>query len=574
MSTKINHKKIDDIIKRNVKLFDKAGVLTVRPGYKMTGGWITDKPAIVATVDKKLDGLDDEDKLPSEVEDYPVDVREATGLQRLRKSNLDSYDLVKAHGRAEYNEPEWQYERNVPNGELTNKPKSALKGSSASHLSKPQLRYTSPTNAKLTKFTGTTTIIACASPDDGFDLLKTFLSQTKTNLTIGMYDFTSGDILNQMIGAVGKPKNLNYTMVLDHPPRNPTANQTDDKTRQDILAADANAKINWALTRNDPVATEWIFPSAYHIKVAVRDGSAFWLSSGNFNVSNEPNLAANNPPQGSIKNADRDWHVVILNQQLAETYEAFIQNDFKVASAYQSIGSPALRTKIQKAMKEHVTFSNKSSHKPNAVDQGKKADFVMQKQFLNVQVSIQPLLTPDKGTHTTMYVDNVLNLINSAKHSVYMQTQYIHPTQADPDFLLLVEALSNAHKKGLDVRLITSQYENTAQWIEQMKVYDLDQVLKIQERVHNKGIVVDSSVVMVSSQNWSGDGTLRNRDAGVIIENAEIATYFQNIFIYDWVNQANEKIVDVSYPSKTKSPSKAKSKGTNTKIRKRIVKKK
>jgi phosphatidylserine/phosphatidylglycerophosphate/cardiolipin synthase-like enzyme len=110
--------------------------------------------------------------------------------------------------------------------------------------------------------------------------------------------------------------------------------------------------------------------------------------------------------------------------------------------------------------------------------------------------------------------------------------------------MLLVTALSDAHKKGLDVRLITSQFENTAQWIETLKPFDLDQVLRIQEWVHNKGIMVDSKVVMVSSQNWSADGVLRNRDAGLIIVQPDITAYFEAIFIEDWVNRATEKIVN------------------------------
>jgi phosphatidylserine/phosphatidylglycerophosphate/cardiolipin synthase-like enzyme len=54
--------------------------------------------------------------------------------------------------------------------------------------------------------------------------------------------------------------------------------------------------------------------------------------------------------------------------------------------------------------------------------------------------------------------------------------------------------------------------------------------------------------VLVSSQNWSADGTLRNRDAGVIIENADIAKYFEAIFLDDWNLRADVKIVDVSQP--------------------------
>jgi len=45
---------------------------------------------------------------------------------------------------------------------------------------------------------------------------------------------------------------------------------------------------------------------------------------------------------------------------------------------------------------------------------------------------------------------------------------------------------------------------------------------------------VDGETVLVSSANWSGDGVLRNRDAGLIIRNSEIAGYYQKVFVDDW----------------------------------------
>jgi phosphatidylserine/phosphatidylglycerophosphate/cardiolipin synthase-like enzyme len=169
--------------------------------------------------------------------------------------------------------------------------------------------------------------------------------------------------------------------------------------------------------------------------------------------------------------------------------------------------------------------------------------------FQDIELTIQPVLTPDKGEeHATIYVDKVLDLIQSAQSNLYIQTQYIHPSAAagDADFMLLVEAVSDAYKRGLDVRIICSQYENTAQWLEKIKPYELDQIIRIQERVHNKGIIVDSSAVLVSSQNWSADGVLRNRDAGLILYSADIAEYFERIFIDDWTNRANQKLANVS----------------------------
>jgi phosphatidylserine/phosphatidylglycerophosphate/cardiolipin synthase-like enzyme len=52
--------------------------------------------------------------------------------------------------------------------------------------------------------------------------------------------------------------------------------------------------------------------------------------------------------------------------------------------------------------------------------------------------------------------------------------------------------------------------------------------------VHNKGFVIDSSIVVVSSQNFTPAGVQNNRDAGVIIESPVIVQYFEPIFLSDW----------------------------------------
>jgi phosphatidylserine/phosphatidylglycerophosphate/cardiolipin synthase-like enzyme len=68
--------------------------------------------------------------------------------------------------------------------------------------------------------------------------------------------------------------------------------------------------------------------------------------------------------------------------------------------------------------------------------------------------------------------------------------------------------------------------------------------VRIQANVHNKGMIVDSSIVALGSQNWSADGVIRNRDATLIIYNEEAAKYWQQIFIHDWTNMAAQQAAD------------------------------
>ena len=69
---------IDQAIQANLKLFKKKGALTVRPGFKITNGWITKKPSIVVIVRKKRSIVSAKQRIPAKVGSFPTDVREAT----------------------------------------------------------------------------------------------------------------------------------------------------------------------------------------------------------------------------------------------------------------------------------------------------------------------------------------------------------------------------------------------------------------------------------------------------------------------------------------------------------------
>jgi phosphatidylserine/phosphatidylglycerophosphate/cardiolipin synthase-like enzyme len=127
-----------------------------------------------------------------------------------------------------------------------------------------------------------------------------------------------------------------------------------------------------------------------------------------------------------------------------------------------------------------------------------------------------------------------------------MQYQYIElPREANEwsqAFLDLVDAVINRQKAGVDLRIIMSEFEKVG-YLEQLHERGLDVTsgVRIQHNVHNKGILVDGKKVLVSSQNWSTDGTLYNRDAGVIIESEAVAGYFREIFLHDWENLTEQK---------------------------------
>ncbi len=518
-----------DIIGRHKTELLIDGVSSVRPGWSFENDWITSDRAIIVKVDPNTQATT-LPKLPRQIEGIPVEARPDSAIGVLARTSPTAFIAVTTGTRGEFHQPEFRGEIAGPSA-----PSSAISDLLAAKAKKQQIPYVGPANATLDDITEEMSIILHASPDAGWAQLQTFLGDIKHELIVGMYDFTSGHILEAVNSALDK-KNL--VLTLDHPARNKTADQSDDETFAALSQTlTSDLKFAWALTDTDTHAPVWIYPHAYHIKVAVKDKKSFWLSSGNWNNSNQPeiDLTDTTSAKAIAKKSDRDWHVICDNATLAKTFAAFLNNDYTVAFTEES------KPKQITGMAASISVPVPDAILPTAAARAPMSFFPP--KTISGKIRVQPLLTPDPGS----YQPKVLELIKSATKTFYMQTQYIHTSDAanDAAHMELIQAIVDRIEAGVDVRLITSQYQ-TKDWIEKLKdagVQTTDH-LRIQANVHNKGITVDSKIVMVSSQNWSAEGTLRNRDAGVIIYNEEAAAYFEQIFLHDWAYLASAKSVD------------------------------
>ncbi len=136
----------------------------------------------------------------------------------------------------------------------------------------------------------------CVSPEAGWSELEDFLDGTRNSLTVAMYQFTAPHIYNSVYAAVS-PEGRQFELVLHPRPEKPSsagvkAHELEEtsgvleplgKTLQDRF------EMAWA-TLVSKAHPDGLWASAYHIKVAVRDGNAAWVSSGNWQSSNQPNV--------------------------------------------------------------------------------------------------------------------------------------------------------------------------------------------------------------------------------------------------------------------------------------------
>ncbi len=507
------------------------GVIAVRPGYRFRNGWITDQPCVVVTVRKKIDAplLPRKVRLPRTIGGVPVDVEPATPTQQILANPISAQAATAASlsmsATPSVNVP--SVPANVPTQPQVLAP--ALVRAS---------KYIPPPGVKLDPVQGPMNVLCHVSPDAGWPTLSKFLQDTQQRLTVAMYDFTAPHILTGVKSAIEKAK-ATFRLILDpgvslsagNDPINPKANDfPEDKVENDLATVlGKKFSFEWAAVSHQGKTTGGIFPTAYHIKVAVRDGKSFWLSSGNWQSSNQPNLDPLGPDKslpGLQTTYNREWHVILDHQGLAGTYEKFINWDFSQAGPFQAAVARRTRPDLfvpQELLAEAVT----------------KPQFFPPKSIpITAAEGVQPLLTPDN------YADHVLAVIQSAKKTLYFQNQYINIAKQNPDkFTTLVNALRSKIDEGVDVRIILRDIGNTRQMLETLKQNKFDMSkIRVQKACHNKGMIVDGSIAIVGSHNWSNDGTVYNRDASLIFFSSAIAKYYAPIFLYDWENLAHQNV--------------------------------
>jgi phosphatidylserine/phosphatidylglycerophosphate/cardiolipin synthase-like enzyme len=52
--------------------------------------------------------------------------------------------------------------------------------------------------------------------------------------------------------------------------------------------------------------------------------------------------------------------------------------------------------------------------------------------------------------------------------------------------------------------------------------------------LHNKGIIIDDEIVIITSTNFTDTSIMENRECGLVIKNKTVANYFLRIFDTDW----------------------------------------
>lgn len=477
-------------------------VMGVRLGYVFEGGRITGKRALVVTVREKksIAGLKEAGaaELPAAFGGLPVQVSDPTIAELILK------------------------EKGYPAAESLALDIRSLAA---------EITYRPPAHPGLKRVKAPMKVVAHVSPDAGWTQLEAFLRGASKTLTVGMYDFGARHIVEAIEAAGGKRGFKSMTLVLQPGQSVGEGTKADDLTDTQSVEALREAlggKLENAWVKIGQV-NGWV-ASSYHIKVAVRDNAAFWLSSGNWQSSNQPDADPLKKPWDRmwLSKYNREWHAIVEHAGLAADLERYLLHDYanNVDGAEEALILPDV-------LLPEETFE------PTVAERAAPFEYfeplVEEREF-----DVQPLLTPDN------YHEHALALIESATRELLIQNQTFNaPKPNNAKLRELLSAILAKQKAGVDVRIVFRIIvkADARKNLEALQDFGFDMSrVKVQKNCHTKGMIADRERVLIGSQNLSEQGVSLNRDASLLFYDEPLARYFAAIFDHDWSHLASDSI--------------------------------
>jgi hypothetical protein len=488
------------------RLADLAGIpgfVSAEPGFPIVDGAVLKEPAVIVFVAEKKapSRLPAAERAPRQLGPYRVAVMQADPLRQLaHAAALD--DVARAVTASATN-----------------------------------LTYEGIAGNPIDKVLEVARPIAChVGPDAGWPTLEPFLAATRKTLSVAMYDFNADYIATSLIDLVLR-NDVALRLTWDD---SMTAAETAIRKQ---LRTKLKQHLDGGIVQ---CGSGRRFASAYHEKVAVRDSKAFWLSSGNWSKRSQPDLDPIRDPadaKGMYAKGNREWHVIVEDAPLAKLLERYIEHDLKGSHDEAAEGDAGAVLAAGGALRLPDLFVPIDALVEHAVEAAASAEPVAPAVLPDHgnPFKVRPLLTPDN------YRERIVELMQSARRSLYLQFAYINYSERDVDqpFADMLGVLAElSYRPGMDVRIILGSNDAADKIRLLVQAGFNEKVFRTQRNIHNKGIIVDGKAVLVSSANWSADGVLRNRDAGLIIHEPQIARYFQDVFVDDWESRAKSRLGD------------------------------
>jgi phosphatidylserine/phosphatidylglycerophosphate/cardiolipin synthase-like enzyme len=354
----------------------------------------------------------------------------------------------------------------------------------------PQRNYT-PSAFTWQTFNRDMNVTTFASPDNSHDTLWHFLNGAKESIYVEIFGINNPYLLNLIHEIHSAKPTLDMKFLIGW---NSIGYYSENKFVANNLTL-LGYPVKWTSD------TEFSYA---HQKFVIIDNKTTIVQAGNW--------AKTSFPEDGNK-ANREWNIAMTDTQVTQYFRNVFDYDWNNGIVYDAgvhgTGSPLTWTE-----------SSSTYPRPFATD-----------GVFSGPMNVTPIFSPDTS------LQGILYCINAAQVSLDIQIPYFTNWNQSGSVEQILDAIVAAKNRGVTVRVISEEdydYEEVSQLFHQHNIPIVWQDTRWFTALHNKGIIVDGRIVLVSSINYSDNSIEDNREAGVIIENQDVAQWYLDIFDYDW----------------------------------------
>ena len=359
-------------------------------------------------------------------------------------------------------------------------------------------------------------ITTFVSPDSSFTAIVNELQSAKESIYCNLYEFTNPFLCDELIAAL--QRNIKVYLFLEGFP----IGGIDDREKY-IVRCLATHGADVRFLMNNPDAETYARYPYDHAKYIVIDNKTVIVESCNWAKTGVPK----DPTTGN-----REWGIIIRNDIIAQQFLTVFLDDWNPERC------------------DSYPYDMMNFYLPQdffmdlSTDKGSYTPMFSSKTFTGT-FTVTPVFSPDTSEQT------INDLIDCATTSIYIEQLYVY-TQWGDMISPFVERLVNKSRQGVDVKIILNYnagYDATNEEANQTKQYCEQEGISVKllytnwsyfTNVHNKGMIVDNKYVLISSINWNENSVRNNREAGIVVENEDVARYYTEVFMYDWNLQPSQ----------------------------------
>ena len=282
---------------------------------------------------------------------------------------------------------------------------------------------------------------------------------------------------------------------------------------------DENTYVMWNLTQlGIPVRWTSNTFTFSHQKFVIIDNITTIIQAGNWARPSFPlNEWEYDPYTGfTLKNyeGNREFNIAMTDAVVTQYYRDVFDYDWSIGTDYNQgtdgTGTPLTWGALNKVYYPRVF--NYTGH-------------------FSGPMNVTPFVSPDTSLEAMLWV------INSAQATLDIEIPYVSNSSIVVREVL--DAIVAARDRGVSVRIImnpppVNDNEEVSLAFAEEGIPIIWMDTRFFSELHNKAFIADGRIILICSVNWSEESISENREAGVVIENNDIAAWYQAVFDYDW----------------------------------------